>query len=189
MKYLNLFLILTIIYVCGCSSSSPLETDLPQSSPDNVIQKTQAKKNPHIVPFKATYEETWTSTLFPDYTGLELIINGTGNATHLGKSTLYVKDYVIFDSPLNEIRDGIIVFTAANGDELNAECWGWAQNPTPETVKFWGEFNITGGTGRFEDAIGSGAWDGEGISNPDGTGQGSIAFAGTLIKLIFLERR
>ena len=158
MKYLNLILVLTIIYVCGCSTNSPLETDLSQSSLDNEIQTTQAKKNPHAVPFKATYQETWTSTLFPDFTGLELIIDGAGKATHLGKSTLYVKDYVIFGSPYNEIKDGVIVFTAANGDELNAECWGWAQNPTPETVEFWGEFNITGGTGRFESTSGSGTW-------------------------------
>jgi hypothetical protein len=68
-----------------------------------------------------------------------------------------------------------MTFTAANGDKLFGTYVGWGTGiPDP---KFWGTFEISGGTGRFEGVTGSGAYWGE------VTGEtGMLYFDGTLTK-------
>lgn len=71
---------------------------------------------------------------------------GVGKATHMG---LIITDSV-FD-PVSSV--GIEKIHASNGDELDMT-WTW--NMADNT----GIYQITGGTGRFEDATGSGDWSG-----------------------------
>ena len=79
-------------------------------------------------------------------------INGTGNASHLGLFTVDIPHIVN-----RQARTGIgtYTFTAANGDTLNAEFAGLATPTAIPTVLSIVEIgSITGGTGRFADAIG-----------------------------------
>lgn len=82
----------------------------------------------------------------------------TGHASHLGK----------FTASFNE--QGLLVITAANGDEL------WAQpsafTPTSDPAVLHVEGNFIGGTGRFKGASGAFSHD---ITFVDG--QGGIVYA------------
>jgi hypothetical protein len=86
---------------------------------------------------------------------------GSGHATHLGKvnvSTSELLDFTVAPGDVT-IRDGRLVMVAANGDELH---WTYSgSGPVPDAsggVAFGGVFTITGGTGRFADATGSGTF-------------------------------
>lgn len=69
---------------------------------------------------------------------------GYGHATHLG---IYTSHYSI------DGVTGIETMCAADGSELN---WTWTWEPPYDT----GTWEITGGTGRFANATGSGDWSG-----------------------------
>ena len=68
----------------------------------------------HQVPFKGSWQSVETSTGFPIAT---VVLEGTGNATHLGQFTVE-GNFVI--NLLNGSGTGTEVFTAANGDTVNA---------------------------------------------------------------------
>ena len=129
------------------------------------------------VPFKAdfigAYQQVDQSTSrcfgtdYPYYVNVEFV--GTG--THLGKFTGYF-DFCAGgpDDPAIEGEDfmfepTISEMVAANGDILYVSCWGSVVRGRTEdhpehVVSYWrGPFEILGGTGRFEDATGSGMTD------------------------------
>jgi hypothetical protein len=105
----------------------------------------------HQVTFKGWLAGNVTVT--PLTPGLEaVLIEATGNATHLGKFT--------FDGPhvVNlalRTGTGTYEFTAANGDRLNAEFTGLATLEAPTVVTIHETGIISGGTGRFAGATGS----------------------------------
>ena len=88
---------------------------------------------------------------------------GEGRASHLGRITVSSTEVVdLATSPGSSVvRDGQMVLVAANGDELH---WTYAgSGTTPDELgnsAITGTFEITGGTGRFLDATGSGVLDG-----------------------------
>lgn len=92
------------------------------------------KKN-HPRPFKCTI------TYDNEISGI-----GIGKATHMG----FITTDSFFDFSTGE---GLEKIHAANGDELDMT-WTW--NLEDHT----GTYQIIGGTGRFEDATGSGDWSG-----------------------------
>jgi hypothetical protein len=90
---------------------------------------------------------------------LNLQLHGEGVATHLGNST--------FDGPLQGMDDGVttaqLTFTAANGDELETSLEGFTSQPDPEgIITFFGDWTVTGGSGRFRNSTGSGTYFGSG---------------------------
>ena len=123
-----------------------------------------------VVPFKATYV-THPNTVGMVDGVLMLEIPAEGKATHLGKSTWYAEMWVDTNSyPWPQGAD--MTFTAANGDQLFGSYNGYAI-PTEEGVEFWGDFQIGGGSGRFEGATAAGTYwgacgDSEGILHFDG---------------------
>jgi hypothetical protein len=70
---------------------------------------------------------------------------GSGRALHMGRITTTISSCAI---PGQRIYDAEFVLTAANGDEL----YLLASEATGETI----DYVVTGGTGRFENARGSG---------------------------------
>jgi hypothetical protein len=68
-------------------------------------------------------------------------------------------------------------FTAANGDQLFGSYAGYAI-PTEKGVEFWGDFQISGGSGRFDGATATGTYWGE----CGGAGEGILHFDGMLTK-------
>ena len=101
------------------------------------------------VPFKGRLEGTVSIT--PNPPNLEVLIQGTGNATHLGHFTLVVPHLV---DPATRTGGGSYEFTAANGDMLFAEFVGNATQIAPGVFHLVETATITGGTGRFANATG-----------------------------------
>ena len=129
-----------------------------------------------VVPFKAVYNMS-PQIVGVDSNGCNIqVLPGVGKATHLGESTFY-SDAVACPSTLSQSGD--MLFTADNGDQL----WGSFEGDLAfsfPTVHFWGDFQITGGTGRFEGVTGSGTYEGTAVVTPGG--KGILYFDGTLHK-------
>jgi hypothetical protein len=105
------------------------------------------------VPFKGRFEAvvTMMTPLQPPF--VFLLVEGTGNATHLGRFTL--TSPVVGDTS-TQAATGTYEFTAANGDTLTADFTGQATpTPIPGVLFIVDTATITGGTGRFADATGS----------------------------------
>lgn len=127
-----------------------------------------------VVPFRARYETYPEAEFVPPFY-LKVAIPAAGQATHLGESTWYADMWVCLTEEPNPQWSDNMTFTAANGDKLFGTYEGWG-TPIPDP-EFWGTFEITGGTGRFEGVTGSGDYRGQ------VTGEtGMLYFEGTLTK-------
>lgn len=115
-----------------------------------------AKK--HAVPFKAiveNYEIPDEEPPPPDPDAdLRLYVHGIGNSTHLGKTVQWVDQKWIFGPEKGE-GWGLMILTAANGDELWSEFTNSYGYETFPFLTITGEGHFTGGTGRFENATGT----------------------------------
>ena len=87
------------------------------------------KGEDHYVPFKSEFIEVGGEEITDEDTWMHFWVYGSGKATHLGKSTMKVdqkwyEKWGTMGGLVGYLGDGIITFTAANGDELNAyyEC-------------------------------------------------------------------
>jgi hypothetical protein len=142
----------------GCSQpitpTSP--TSLSSASPSIASSEANAtgagvlSNNPEV-PFKGRLEGTATITPgTPPF--LSVSIEGTGNATNLGRFTVEIPHVV---NTTNRTSTGTYEFTAANGDTLTAGFTGQATLTAPGVLSIVETASITGGTGRFADATGS----------------------------------
>ncbi|HEU4753768.1 MAG TPA: hypothetical protein VFU47_11730 [Armatimonadota bacterium] len=95
-------------------------------------------------------------------------VSATGNVSQMGR----VKADIAFDnigldtsgtSLVAVVPVGTGSFTAPNGDKVTGE-YRWLASPTatPEVLSFVGTFTLTGGTGRYAGATGSGIFHGSG---------------------------
>jgi hypothetical protein len=105
----------------------------------------------HSVPFKATGKCYAVATSPPPI--LEIYISGSGQATHMGRVSIWQHHYVNVISMT--FYDGTFVWTAANGDAIEGTYYG-SLAPTSVGFEIHGYFAIEGGTGRFENAVGGG---------------------------------
>jgi len=103
------------------------------------------------VPFKGSFEGDVTVTpLAPPY--VQVNVDATGNATHLGRFSLDIPHVV---NRATRTAVGTYEFTAANGDTLFAVFTGLATpTATPGVLYIEETAIITGGTGRFAGATG-----------------------------------
>jgi hypothetical protein len=142
----------------GCSQSITPTSPTSLSSASPSIASSEAKvtgagvfSKDQEVPFKGRLEGTATITPgTPPF--LSVLIEGTGNATHLGRFTLEIPHVV---NAMNRTSTGTYEFTAANGDTLTAGFTGQATLTAPGVLSVVETATITGGTGRFADATGS----------------------------------
>jgi hypothetical protein len=104
------------------------------------------------VPFKGSLGGDVTVTpLTPPF--LQVDVEATGKATHLGQFTLDIPHVV---NAANGTAVGTYEFTAANGDKVYATFTGIATpTATPGVLYIEETATITGGTGRFAGATGS----------------------------------
>lgn len=118
-----------------------------------------AAAGPATRPFKVSLAAELTFPEDPSCTavGLRTHSEATGTATHLGR-TLMVGDHCT--PPGEEWGPDYTTLTAADGSQLFLTSSGTAQPPVPGTEGSTyfgeGEFEVTGGTGRFEGATGEG---------------------------------
>jgi hypothetical protein len=104
------------------------------------------------VPFKGSLEGDVTRGV-PYFPYVDVLVEGTGEATQLGEFTFTLPHTVHIPTRTGA---GTIYFVAANGDTLTAHETGIA-TPIPGTAILYIEetATITGGTGRFVGATGS----------------------------------
>ena len=99
---------------------------------------------------------------------LELDISGTGQATHMGRTGMQGPSQV---DVIQREQTGTSTLTAANGDTLEIAFAGTVEFESPDPtgpVSFEGTWEVTGGTGRFEDSVGGGTYTGT-AEGPAGT--------------------
>lgn len=198
MKYLKIAFIfgLVLMISAGCSKEEiqpdPLneteEAAFKRAKEEKARRGHQAHK---LVPFKANFDlvakfdgfravkridmvTPWPTFHYPPG-AMHIVIEGSGNATHLGKTELIIKQWWTRQHtsppeppppPLDKLGywsygQGFTTFYAANGDELYATYWGWADHWSDgdgTEIKTHGTF--IGGTGRFEGATGFFLWEG-----------------------------
>ena len=107
---------------------------------------------------------------------------GTGNATHLGRITSDGSLAIVGEASCigNEVGFAVEMqdtFTAANGDKLMTTITMQLCPIAPGIYHGVGTYVVTGGTGRFARATGSGVFDGTGNFN---TGTIICALSGTI---------
>jgi len=120
------------------------------------------------VPFEGSAEGAIVG-VSPDPAGAVLTVQAEGNATQLGR---FSREETILFNPATGALTGLIVFTAANGDELFGTVEGGFVSPTQAT----GTYTFTGGTGRFENASGDADFS---LSTSDGV-HFTVEFDGSL---------
>ena len=107
------------------------------------------------VPFKGSLDGVVTVTPVPGGppTTVDVLVEGTGNATQLGQFTLTIPHRV---DRATRTASGSYHFTAANGDTLSADFTGQSMpTATLGVISIAETATITGGTGRFDGATGS----------------------------------
>lgn len=147
MKSLKLLISLLSIFMAlpACQKEAPLPES--QASPNTVQLEQRQKKHP--VPFHAAFISQVVTIppqpnpeICPGENVLHIDQTLSGNATHLGNISGTISSCADVSTNPATIYDVKIVFEAANGDLLYFEGSS-------------GSFEITGGTGRFDDATGS----------------------------------
>jgi hypothetical protein len=127
------------------------------------------------VPFRAAFNTVFESTVkFPI---ISVHVTGDGEVTHLGQTAIETTDQVV--NLLTGAATATYHLTAANGDEVVAEL-DFVAVPTQTGFTFTGTWEITGGTGRFTNASGSGTIEGRAEFTGPTNGVGSFTMIGTI---------
>src|SRR5689334_6706895 len=130
----------------------------------------------HNLPFRLGDEGTITFT-----SQSTAATAGTGNATHMGRirseGTLTIVGQPSCGNEVGFAAQLQDTFTAANGDKLMTAITMQLCPIAPGIYHGVGTYVVTGGTGRFANATGSGAFDGTGNFN---TGTIICALTGTI---------
>ncbi len=180
MKKLFLLPILALLFAAMISCQK--DQAIPASEVDEMVT-TRANAT---VPFKAVYITSPVITAVSNSGTLTVEIPSEGNGTHLGKGAWYSDSYV-YDTFLDEDgpwgQVGTSIFTAADGSQLVGAFEGTtgptADSPFAGTGAYWIDY----GTGRFEGAMGSGAYSYAVFSVDPETGEmkARLEFTGTLV--------
>jgi hypothetical protein len=132
-----------------------------------------------LVPFQATIAETFTATLCSP-TLLCISATGSGQAAHLGEtseSAVVVSDLASNPAPGCHTETRTTTLTAANGDQVTMDATGQNCSISPTTVTAVDSYVVTGGTGRYSGATGSGTTR---ASIDLASGIAVVTFSGTL---------
>ena len=136
------------VFAAACGSEIPAAPTAPASA-IGASAASEARGGSEL-PFQGRLEGVATITPLPPF--LSVSIEGTGNATHLGRFTVENTHVV---NTTDRTATGTYNFTAANGDTLTADFTGQADPATPGVLSIVEIATITGGTGRFAGATGS----------------------------------
>lgn len=129
-------------------------------------------------PFHANFVTQFKSVV--EYPFLHVTVNSRGQATYMGRTTAFTDDQLV--SLIDGSGTATYTLTGANGDTvilaLVVQVGGTIN--VEGGVIFSGSYTITGGTGRFSGATGSGAFGGSGLFLTETDGIGAFAVAGTI---------
>ncbi len=104
------------------------------------------------VPFKGAWATEFQSNVVGPIA--YITVTGQGRASHLGKSTASTPNQQV--NLVTGEGTATYTLTGANGDTVVIEMEALTTN-VPGGVTFAGSYTVTGGTGRFAQATGSGA--------------------------------
>jgi hypothetical protein len=134
-----------------------------------------------VVPFKGTYKGIPVGRFDPTCMCVHQTFEFDGTATHLGLSH-FSATATVYPSPPFLQQEGGGKFISANGDELYWSFEGTGKFLPGGLVEFYGQYWITGGTGRFEDVTGEGTYSGMATAAQTPDPWGNITFDGTIYK-------
>jgi hypothetical protein len=129
-------------------------------------------------PFHANFITEFQSVV--EYPLLPVTVNSRGQATYMGRTTAFTDDQLI--SLIDGSGTATYTLTGANGDTLVLALVfpiGGTINVEGGVI-FSGSYTITGGTGRFGGATGTGAFAGSALFLTETDGIGAFAVAGTI---------
>jgi hypothetical protein len=127
------------------------------------------------VPFAASFTTQFESVvIFPIVT---ISVSGSGQARHLGATTAVTNDQV--HNLLTGAASATYTLTGANGDTV-VLALDFQAATVQGAVTFAGTYIVTGGTGRFTGATGSGSISGSAMFQGPTSGVGSFEVHGTL---------
>jgi hypothetical protein len=138
--------------------------------------RSQAAQADKQVPFSAAFTTEFESVvMFPI---AHITVIGEGVARHLGKATTFTTNQEV---DLNTgLSSATYTFTAANGDTVVLEEEFQSTFLDQTRVMFDGTYQVTGGTGRFAGATGSGRLTGSAVFTGPNNGVGSFTLTGTI---------
>jgi hypothetical protein len=122
-----------------------------------------------LVPFHASFTTEFSSSVaFPL---VHITVNGEGQALHMGRTEASTTNQVV--NLITGVGTATYTLTAANGDTVRIEMAVHTEFPSSTSVTFSGTYEVTGGTGRFSGATGSGTIEGSAnfTSASDGVGE------------------
>ena len=130
----------------------------------------------HEVPFRGAFTtEVEIEFVYPFF---YISVTGHGNASHLGATS------AVTDNQIVNVNTGMATatytLTGANGDTVVLEMIFQTTFLPNNAVTFEGTYTVTGGTGRFYGATGSGDLAGSAIATGPNTAIGSFSVAGTI---------
>ena len=146
-----------VIVTLSSGCSQPVSPTNPTSGqlggPADVVGGPDAAKE---VPFKGRLEGEFTFTPDPPpSTFASVLLDATGQATHLGGFTLKAPHRVDL-ATVPARGTGTFELIAANGDKLTGQLTGLGTpTETPDVFSIVETYTIKGGTGRFAGATGS----------------------------------
>jgi len=190
MKYLSLIFMSIFLVLSGCTQDSPVALDRqegPMIMEEPVLDASCFnRKRVKRLPFFAGFKETWETLkppVFPDDPIGEIEIIGTGFASHMGRSKIYIHEYINFGVyPSEIVGDYLSITSNRTGDKIEGTVTGLGYPGEEGRTTFEGTFYITGGTGRFEGASGEAQFEGAGVADlATGTGSGWVKFRGYIL--------
>jgi hypothetical protein len=129
-------------------------------------------------PFHANFTTQFETVL--EFPILHVIVNGRGQATHMGKTSAFTDDQVV--NLLDGSGSATYTLTAANGDTLILALVvqpGGTINVAGGVI-FSGDYTVMGGSGRFSGATGGGVFAGSALFLDETDGIGCFALVGTI---------
>jgi hypothetical protein len=147
----------------ACFAVAPVLAPTPASARDQV-------------PFTAAFgTEVQIEFVYPFF---YISVTGQGNASHLGTTSAVTNNQIV------NVETGhataTYTLTGANGDTVVLEMIFQTTFLPNNAVTFEGTYTVTGGTGRFYGATGSGDLAGSAIATGPNTGIGLFTLAGTI---------
>ncbi|MBL8899162.1 MAG: hypothetical protein JNM84_16100 [Planctomycetes bacterium] len=127
------------------------------------------------VPFRAQFDTAFTSVVNFPFVSVSVV--GAGEALHMGRTTAATTNQVV--NLLTGQGTATYDLTAANGDVLTVVLDAMSVF-LPNGVTFSGTYVVTGGTGRFATATGSGTIDGTALNTGPNSGVGTFELDGVL---------
>jgi hypothetical protein len=164
--------LVVLLAVSGCSA--------PPTAPSSnaTVNGALGVQNPER-PIQGTCEVTFAPPVPVGPFQIRVVIDGTCQVSHLGRTGLHIDQIVTFNQDGSADAVATLVHTAANGDELRACGTSHFLPATPQGILLFTAANtFTGGTGRFIGATGASSIP-DGFANL-GTLVGGYTFTGTI---------